>query len=204
MTGGQGIFNLKTQLVFYGTYHSHPINQIIHFIFVPLILWTVAVWLAYTPSIASIPEDTSWNSFVVFNGSFALILVYSAYYVMLDTVVGLTWSLCVGIPIWLTAEAFTSMVDAAWAWALALHVFSWWVQVHIGHILIEKRRPALLDSFFQSLALAPLFVWFEFLFYLGFRKALFAKISADIEESVARLRKPLVGEDSADQHDIQD
>jgi uncharacterized membrane protein YGL010W len=43
-------FNLRDQLIFYGSYHSNPINQAIHFIFVPLILWTVAVWLAYTPA----------------------------------------------------------------------------------------------------------------------------------------------------------
>lgn len=41
--------DLETQLAFYGSYHSHPLNQAIHFVFVPLILWTVAVWLAYTP-----------------------------------------------------------------------------------------------------------------------------------------------------------
>ena len=32
-----------------GSYHNNPLNQLIHFIFVPAILWTVAVWLAYTP-----------------------------------------------------------------------------------------------------------------------------------------------------------
>lgn len=45
-------FNLVDELTFYGQYHANPINQIIHFIFVPLILWTVAVWLAYTPAFA--------------------------------------------------------------------------------------------------------------------------------------------------------
>lgn len=44
-------FNLRDQLIFYGSYHSNPINQAIHFIFVPLILWTVAVWFAYTPAL---------------------------------------------------------------------------------------------------------------------------------------------------------
>lgn len=42
-------FNLVKELTFYGAYHNNPVNQLIHFIFVPLILWTVAVWLAYTP-----------------------------------------------------------------------------------------------------------------------------------------------------------
>lgn len=33
---------LAPQLVFYGSYHSNPVNQLIHFIFVPAIWWTVA------------------------------------------------------------------------------------------------------------------------------------------------------------------
>lgn len=44
-------FNLVEELTFYGAYHNNPVNQLIHFIFVPLILWTVAVWLAYTPAL---------------------------------------------------------------------------------------------------------------------------------------------------------
>ena len=37
---------LMDQLVFYGQYHSNPMNQLIHFVFVPTIMWTVLVWLA--------------------------------------------------------------------------------------------------------------------------------------------------------------
>ena len=40
-------FDLMDQLVFYGSYHKKPWNQFVHFIFVPLIMWSVAVWLAY-------------------------------------------------------------------------------------------------------------------------------------------------------------
>ena len=42
-------FNLHDQLVFYGSYHSRGWNQAIHFVFVPLIMWSAAVWLAYAP-----------------------------------------------------------------------------------------------------------------------------------------------------------
>lgn len=47
-------FDLRDQLTFYGSYHSNPLNQAIHFVFVPAILWTVAVWLAYTPPLLSL------------------------------------------------------------------------------------------------------------------------------------------------------
>ncbi len=42
-------FNLMDKLTFYGSYHSRPWNQAIHFVFVPLIHWTITVWLAYAP-----------------------------------------------------------------------------------------------------------------------------------------------------------
>lgn len=31
----------RLQLTFYGAYHDHPINVVIHMIFVPAILWYV-------------------------------------------------------------------------------------------------------------------------------------------------------------------
>ena len=43
-------FNLMDQLTFYGSYHTRPGNQAIHFVFVPLIHWTITVWLAYAPA----------------------------------------------------------------------------------------------------------------------------------------------------------
>ena len=47
--GKMGInLNLMDQLVFYGSYHQHPGNQLIHFFFVPLIMWGSGVLLAYT------------------------------------------------------------------------------------------------------------------------------------------------------------
>lgn len=42
-------FNLMDQLTFYGSYHTRGWNQAIHFVFVPLIHWTITVWLAYAP-----------------------------------------------------------------------------------------------------------------------------------------------------------
>jgi uncharacterized membrane protein YGL010W len=39
--------DLMEQLTFYGAYHANPTNQLIHIIFVPLIWFTAAIWLAY-------------------------------------------------------------------------------------------------------------------------------------------------------------
>jgi uncharacterized membrane protein YGL010W len=41
-------------------------------------------------------------------------------------------------------------VAYAWAWAAGGFVLGWYAQIHPGHMMLEGRRPALLDSFFQA------------------------------------------------------
>ena len=41
------------QLVFYCSYHQKPGNQLIHFFFVPMIMWSAGVWLAYAGPVSS-------------------------------------------------------------------------------------------------------------------------------------------------------
>ena len=72
--------------------------------------------------------------------------------------------------------------------ALAVHAASWFMQVVIGHALIEKRRPALMDSLASSLILAPLFVVLECLFACGYKPSLHAKLLAQTEQKLDELR----------------
>lgn len=51
----------------------------------------------------------------------------------------------------------------------------------------------------QSLVLAPLFVWFEFLFLVGYRPALYAQLQTAVNANIAAwqastVRKPLLDE----------
>lgn len=71
---------------------------------------------------------------------------------------------------------------------MAVHVVSWILQF-IGHGKYEGRKPALLDNLVQALFLAPLFVWYEVLFKLGFYKQLKSDVEAAIEVEVAKLGK---------------
>ena len=209
---------------------------------------------------------------VVFNAAFVVVMIYSAFYLLLDVLAGLTWASLVGVPLWLAATAFQqsvsgcccgawseglarrswrrgaareeagpgmhavpcvsggwglqsglgagkdgrlfgleraagvggrvgvpcalawcgtvfgavrfqyshhvvalsaeagapklylrrssgpkpaggppcAQVPAAWQWALGVHVFSWYMQIHPGHALLEGRKPALLDSLVQQ------------------------------------------------------
>lgn len=72
--------------------------------------------------------------------------------------------------------------------AIALHVVSWILQF-IGHGKYEGRKPALLDNLVQALFLAPLFVWYEILFKLGFYKKLKKDVEAGVEIEIAKLGK---------------
>eukprot|EP00775_Hariotina_reticulata_P006457 gene6457-6686_t len=79
-------------------------------------------------------------------------------------------------------------VAGAWKWALLVHVFSWYMQIHPGHAVLEGRKPALLDSLGQAVTLAPLFVWFELLFLLGYRPQLLAQLQQRVNASIAAFK----------------
>ena len=63
-----------------------------------------------------------------------------------------------------------------------------WILQFIGHGKYEGRKPALLDNLVQALFLAPLFVWYEVLFKLGFYKELRRDVEGAIEVEVAKLK----------------
>lgn len=40
-------------------------------------------------------------------------------------------------------------MDGAAKWAAAVQLLSWYMQIHPGHMVLEKRKPALMDSMVQ-------------------------------------------------------
>ena len=92
--------------------------------------------------------------YLVLNGSFVLLATYSLYYILLEPFAGLSWAACTALPMWVAANWVQQHLLSGWGWALGLHLLSWVVQVHFGHNVAEKRKPALLDSFFQASGLA--------------------------------------------------
>jgi len=70
-----------------------------------------------------------------------------------------------------TANLFALKHPEAWRISLALHGLAWLAQF-AGHLFLEKRLPALLSSLSQALLTAPLFVFMELLFLVGYRPAL--------------------------------
>ncbi|KAK9830485.1 hypothetical protein WJX72_011978 [[Myrmecia] bisecta] len=198
------VFNLLEQLAFYGSYHHNKWNQVIHIFFVPAIVWSAAVWMAYTGPLVpydlrlylgALPEQLA--RYAVLNLAAFCLAAYTLYYLTLEFFAGLTWGIFLGVPIWLSATAFRQLVPCAWAWALGVHVLSWIAQVWVGHIVCEKRKPALLDSFFQSLILAPLFVWVEVLFMLNYRPGLQRQLEQRVTANLAAMRAEQPAADSS-------
>mmetsp|Transcript_8530 Transcript_8530/g.14659 ORF Transcript_8530/g.14659 Transcript_8530/m.14659 type:complete len:187 (+) Transcript_8530:179-739(+) len=163
---------LLDSLTFYGQYHANPWNQLIHVVFVPAIWWSVAVWLAGFPSI------------LMFNGPLVMMLAYSAYYVRLEPLAGITWALCVGGPLAAHATYFSAVKGANY-WAFGAQLLSWVMQIWPGHMILERRKPALLDGLVQAFSLAPLFVWLELLFFMGYRPKLHAELKQRVATSLA-------------------
>lgn len=92
--------------------------------------------------------------------------------------------------------------------ATVLHIIAWAFQF-LGHGVFEGmsaearsldhhptslwfvylgRKPALLDNLFQSLVLAPLFVWLHVLFLFGYRKPLQAEVQKQVDQQLVQLR----------------
>ncbi|KAJ3478127.1 hypothetical protein NLI96_g9976 [Meripilus lineatus] len=163
------LFGVRKQLTFYGAYHSHPVNILIHITCVPLILWTAYVVGSYFPTPSFFPAvHHEINPYLVFD--FKWPTVFAAIF----------------ISYYYTLEPFAA--PNSWKYAAVIHVVCWIFQF-IGHGVFEKRAPALLDNLIGALILAPFFVHIELLFHLGYNPQLRKDLRNDIGVEITRIRK---------------
>jgi uncharacterized membrane protein YGL010W len=114
--------------------------------------------------------------------------VYAFGYLLLEPVAGAMLApLLIGGTAYMNHLTSTYGATATY-WAAGLHVVSWLAQF-LGHGKFEGRAPALLDNLVQALFLAPLFVWMEFLFFLGYRPELKARMNQGVEKEIAKFKK---------------
>ncbi|KAH7413748.1 hypothetical protein DE146DRAFT_638457 [Phaeosphaeria sp. MPI-PUGE-AT-0046c] len=184
------VFDLKKNLVFYGAYHREPTNVAIHIACVPMLLATGFAFGSNTPALPiRAPALLSRLNLPLNLGTLAAITYSSLYLVLSPNVAGISVTpLILG-----AAAAANKLVSGANKTrvntvAIAVHVVSWIAQF-IGHGKFEGRKPALLDNLVQALFLAPLFVWYEVLFKLGFYKKLKGEVERGIDVEVAKLKK---------------
>lgn len=160
---------LEDQLVFYGAYHSNGINKAIHVVCVPLILYSAMIMVS------------PWG----LHGPVGLI--YLLAYLAMDFKTGLLSSPLL-LAITMAVPPFLGLFSRPILAAFALHAFSWAAQI-VGHKVFEKRAPAFMDSLIPSLVLAPLFVWMELLFALGYKPDLRRLVENRVGKEIADFRK---------------
>ncbi|KAL5328815.1 hypothetical protein ACEPPN_002323 [Leptodophora sp. 'Broadleaf-Isolate-01'] len=178
-------FNLEKQLLFYGAYHHDPVNIGIHMVCVPILLLTGFQFGSNTPDLLKSPGFMKLRNLPLNLGTIAAI-TYSGLYITLEPIAGLA-----ATPLLLGAAAIANKATAkfgakATKLSVLIHAVSWIAQF-VGHGKYEGRAPALLDNLVQALFLAPLFVWMEILFKLGYRPELRMKLEEGVRKELKRL-----------------
>ncbi|KAL8730638.1 MAG: hypothetical protein Q9166_003951 [cf. Caloplaca sp. 2 TL-2023] len=179
--------NLEKQLLFYGSYHDHPVNVAIHMLCVPMILLTAFLFGTNTPPLVPMPHWLVIPNLPSNLGTIAC-LIYATLYILMEPVAGGMLA-----PLMLAGTAYGHHLTSTYGqtanyWALGLHVASWIAQF-IGHGIFEGRAPALLDNLVQAFFLAPFFVWMEVLFRLGYRPELKSRLDKAVEKEVHKYRQ---------------
>jgi len=198
-------WNLEEQLGFYGAYHQDPTNQLIHFFFVPTILFATMLMLSHF-SIFGLPVTIPGTGGHNLNWGTVVLAIYTIYYVNLAPLVG---SIFTGILLAMYAAstllvaadcaaagrksgaagkpAAASGIGFAMKLSLVLQVVSWYMQIHPGHALFEHVKPALFDSLGQALTVAPLFAFYEGIFFIGLEGDLQARTLAAVTSHRAAM-----------------
>jgi 2-hydroxy fatty acid dioxygenase len=123
-----------------------------------------------------------------FNLGTIVALVYATLYILMEPVAGIMVS-----PIIIGGIAYCNHLIETYGavankWAIAINVVSWIAQF-IGHGVFEGRAPALLDNLIQAFFLAPFFVWFEVLFFFGYRPELKSRLNTAIEVEIKKFKE---------------
>lgn len=188
-------------MAFYGVYHSDPMNQIIHFIFVPCIFWSLFMITSHLPLlpagcfvVPALPGIPSHR----FTWATLNVAIYVTFYTYIDWV----GSLCYFPVLYAMYASAVRLYQAdqkagtrsSWlgtgrlmrrAWML--HALAWYMQIHPGHQWFEGSQPAILQSLGGALSVAPFFAFYEGVWALGLRQDLYHQISVRVED----LRKDL-------------
>ncbi|KAK3406332.1 hypothetical protein EUGRSUZ_K02488 [Eucalyptus grandis] len=143
--GIKGMIDLEKHYSFYGAYHRHRVNVLMHTLFVWPLFFSFLVLFYFTPPIFSLflsllPENLLTSHGLVLNFGFLLALIYAVTYVCLDWKAGsLAALLCFAF--WVGASLLAQQLgfSLAWKFFLASQVICWAGQ-SIGHGVFEVSR----------------------------------------------------------------
>jgi uncharacterized membrane protein YGL010W len=152
--------SLQEQLDAYAAYHQDPRNKLTHFFGVPLVTYSLFVFLGWFRFVEA--PATPFCS-----GAALFYFVVFLYYLSLDWFIALVQAPFTVALLWLAEWAALRPFTESVLIFLAAFVGGWIIQL-IGHAL-EGCRPALADNLLQIFN-APLFLTVETLHFLGIRK----------------------------------
>ncbi|EEQ34781.1 hypothetical protein McanCB56680_000137 [Microsporum canis] len=181
------MLDLEKQFLFYGAYHHHPVNVVIHITCVPIIMMCMFLLAGSAGPLFYVPEAISIQHLPANAGTIAA-FVYLTLYMLMEPVAGALLA-----PLLLGGTAYMNYLHAAYGttavyWSLAVQGVAWILQF-VGHGVFEGRAPALLDNLVQAFFLAPFFVWLEVLFYMGYRPELKSRIDTAVTKEIAKFNK---------------
>ncbi|MBI2422101.1 MAG: DUF962 domain-containing protein [Candidatus Hydrogenedentes bacterium] len=157
---------IEDHMSFYEAYHKHPLNKLTHFVGIPAIIFSILI-------------PMSWLG-VSFGGNtitlaIVFVFVVLGYYFRLDMVFGLAMAAFI-VPLLALAHHVAQNWTLGNGALLFLAAFAGgWILQLAGHVVFEKRRPALADNLFQ-LVIGPIFLCAELFFLLGFKREMHQKV----------------------------
>lgn len=132
---------LEKLLATYADYHRHPLNRLVHFIGIPLIVFNTVALLDWV-RLGTLAGHEVTLAHVLF---VAVIGWYATLHARLACLMALWYGLCIPLG-WY----------APWSVIIGAGVFGWGIQF-IGHAVWEKRSPALFKNLLQALV-GPLYI----------------------------------------------
>lgn len=132
--------NVREWFAEYGFNHQHPVNQLIHWLCVPVLSWCVLAFIWSVPVPASLRAALPW-----FDWALPAIAAATMFYVRLSPALAAGMLVFLGLCYW--AVLLVAGAVALPLWKLGCMVFmAAWALQFVGHVL-ERRRP----SFAQDL-----------------------------------------------------
>lgn len=158
----------------YARYHRDQRNIVTHFVGIPLVVMSVAVFLS-RPHF----EFNGWH----LTPGWVILLPLSLWYVSREIVLGLTVSALYGLAL-LTADKLALASTATWLLSGAGLFVMGWIFQFLGHYY-EGRKPAFEDDSI-GLLVGPMFVTAEALFSLGWKPQLLHAIERRVGPTYLR------------------
>lgn len=172
--------SLVDQMSVYAAYHRDATNKAIHFLFVPLIIWS-AMGLLIQVGVIQVGG-------LAVTLAHAIAVVLLTYYMQLDFPLGIAMVFLFTFLLITALQVDTAFGSQAWVLFAAVFAGSWIAQI-IGHSAFEHRKPALVDNVFQVFV-APIFVMAEWAFTLGLRKQLHAQVQEGLKAHLPKTAAP--------------